>query len=70
MSKTTTAAYVASGTSMVIAGLTLQDWTLIVGIICTVTTCAVNWYFKRKKTQHEVELNQLLKAQINQKCTN
>ena len=51
MSKTTTAAYVASGTSMIIAGLTLQDWAFVVGIICTVTTCLVNWYFKRKKLE-------------------
>lgn len=65
MSKTTTAAY-ASGASMVIAGFTIQDWALAVGVVCTVTTCLVNWHYKRIKTRHEVEF---LKAQLNKKCT-
>lgn len=66
MSKTTAVAY-ASSASMVIAGFTVQDWALALGVVCTVTTCVVNWYYKRKKTNHEIEF---LKAQLNKNCVN
>lgn len=28
--------------------MTLQDWALLVGIILTIGTFAINWYYKRK----------------------
>ncbi|MGL9735959.1 MAG: HP1 family phage holin [Symbiopectobacterium sp.] len=34
-----------------VAGLTLRDWTIIVGMVCTIGTFAVNWYFRRKEYQ-------------------
>ena len=34
-----------------IAGMTLSDWAIIVGIACTITTCGVNWYYRRKERE-------------------
>ena len=34
-----------------IAGLTLSDWAIVVGIACTVITCGVNWYYRRKERE-------------------
>ena len=34
-----------------IAGLSLSDWAIIVGIACTVITCGVNWYSRRKERE-------------------
>ncbi|MEI9740428.1 phage holin [Enterobacter kobei] len=34
-----------------VAGLTLSDWAIIVGITCTIITCAVNWYYRRKERE-------------------
>lgn len=34
-----------------IAELTLSDWAIIVGITCTVITCGVNWYYRRKERE-------------------
>jgi hypothetical protein len=27
----------------------LNEWAVIIGILCTVVTCLVNWYYERKK---------------------
>ncbi|EJN5847209.1 phage holin family protein, partial [Salmonella enterica] len=29
--------------------LSLNDWAVIVGILCTVGTFGINWYYKRKE---------------------
>ncbi|HBT4315756.1 TPA: holin [Klebsiella aerogenes] len=34
-----------------LAGITLSDWAIIVGIACTILTCGVNWYYKRKERE-------------------
>lgn len=34
-----------------VAGLGLSDWAIIVGIACTVITCGVNWYYRRKERE-------------------
>nr|WP_227538777.1 HP1 family phage holin [Klebsiella variicola] len=34
-----------------ITGMTLSDWAIIVGIACTITTCGVNWYYRRKERE-------------------
>ncbi|MGX8939615.1 phage holin [Symbiopectobacterium sp. Eva_TO] len=50
-------AYAASTTESVwllankMAGLTLGDWAIIVGMVCTVGTFAINWYYRRKEYQ-------------------
>lgn len=31
------------------AVLSLDRWAVIIGILCTVVTCLVNWYYERKK---------------------
>lgn len=31
------------------AMLPLDKWAVIIGILCTVITCLVNWYYERKK---------------------
>ncbi|BBR58948.1 HP1 family phage holin [Klebsiella sp. WP4-W18-ESBL-05] len=31
------------------AMLSLDKWAVIIGILCTVITCLVNWYYERKK---------------------
>ena len=40
----------AVGISTAAAGLfTLEEWAIIIGIICTVGTFLVNWHYKRKE---------------------
>nr|WP_232012221.1 HP1 family phage holin [Cedecea lapagei] len=34
-----------------LAGLSLSDWAIIIGIACTVITCGVNWYYRRKERE-------------------
>ena len=51
MSTTSAAAY-GTGTGMIlIGGLSLSDWAIVIGIVCTVGTFAINWYYKRKEFQ-------------------
>ncbi|WP_440863700.1 HP1 family phage holin [Symbiopectobacterium purcellii] len=33
------------------AGLSLGDWAIIVGMVCTIGTFAINWYYRRKEYQ-------------------
>nr|WP_291973341.1 HP1 family phage holin [Candidatus Symbiopectobacterium sp.] len=33
------------------AGLTLGDWAIVVGMVCTIGTFAINWYYHRKEYQ-------------------
>lgn len=37
-----------------IAGMSLSDWAIIVGIACTVITCGVNWYYRRKEREDRI----------------
>lgn len=41
------AAYTSAG-GTVIAGLTLHDWAVVVGIIATIITAGLNWYYKQQ----------------------
>lgn len=51
MSTTSAAAY-GTGTGMIlIGGLSLSDWAIVIGIVCTIGTFAINWYYKRKEFQ-------------------
>ncbi|WP_163832294.1 HP1 family phage holin [Spartinivicinus ruber] len=49
------APYVASAAT-VIAGLTLKDWGVIIGIILTTTTVVVNWVYKHRQDKRETVL--------------
>ena len=40
-----------------IAGMSLSDWAIIVGIACTVITCGVNWYYRRKEREDRLNGN-------------
>ena len=41
------AAYTSAG-GTIVAGLSLNDWAMLVGIIATITTALLNWYYKQK----------------------
>lgn len=41
------AAYTSAGGTFV-AGLSLNEWAIIVGIAATVLTLCMNWYYKQK----------------------
>jgi hypothetical protein len=32
-----------------LGALSLNDWAIVIGIICTVGTFALNWYYKHKE---------------------
>lgn len=44
------AAYVSSG-GTVVAGYALSDWAIIVGIVATIISVAVNWYYRHQHLQ-------------------
>ena len=48
-------AYLASVGTAIFGGLTLQDVALGVGIITTLGTFAVNWYYKDREHDREEE---------------
>ena len=48
-------AYLASVGTAIFGGLTLQDVALWVGIITTMGTFAVNWYYKEREHDREEE---------------
>ncbi|NCB85931.1 MAG: holin [Gammaproteobacteria bacterium] len=29
--------------------LSLNEWAVVIGVLCTLITCYVNWYYERKK---------------------
>ncbi|MFP5942470.1 HP1 family phage holin [Salmonella sp. 741265062_PST] len=37
--------------------LSLNDWAVIVGILCTVGTFGINWYYKRKEREDRLNGN-------------
>lgn len=49
MSTTSAAAY-GTGTGMIlVGGMSLSDLAIIIGIVCTIGTFALNWYYKRQE---------------------
>ena len=48
-------AYLASVGTAIFGGMTLQDVALWVGIITTIGTFAVNWYYKEREHDREEE---------------
>lgn len=52
MDKFTNGATIGTGSTIAVFGaLSLNYWAIIVGIVCTVGTFALNWYYKRKEFQ-------------------
>ena len=50
MSTTSSAAAYGTGSGMIlVGGMSLSDWAIIIGIVCTIGTFAVNWYYKRQE---------------------
>ncbi|QLK88625.1 holin [Arsenophonus endosymbiont of Aphis craccivora] len=47
----------ASATTFLCGALSLSEWALVTGIICSVLTVGLNWYYRHKeycfKTKHE-----------------
>ncbi|SUB82011.1 Uncharacterised protein [Pragia fontium] len=43
--------YLFGGICTALGALSLNDWALIIGILSTAGTFAVNWYYKRKEFQ-------------------
>ena len=46
-------AYLTSVSTAIFGGVTLQDVALVVGIITTIGTFAVNWYYKDREHDRE-----------------
>lgn len=60
----TSASYTVSGATVVGGALSLSDIALVIGIIGTVATLVLTWYFKkrsdhREQIRHEIELKKL-----------
>ena len=53
------ASYVSSVLTALIGGLSLNDIAVIVGIVCTIGTFAVNWYYKHRENKREQERHNL-----------
>lgn len=58
MEKFTSGAAVGTGSTTALVGaMSLNDWAIIVGIICTIGTFALNWYYKRKEFNLKLQAN-------------
>lgn len=44
-------ASIASGGGTVVAGVTLNEWAILIGIAATIVTTLLNWYYKHKHFQ-------------------
>lgn len=60
----TSASYTVSGATVVGGALSLSDIALVIGIIGTIATLVLTWYFKkrsdhREQIRHEIELKKL-----------
>lgn len=54
MDKNTTAAsYVTSACTAIAGGITMQDFTMLVGITTALGTFFVNWYYKYKEDKRQ-----------------
>ncbi|MHA3258805.1 phage holin family protein [Yersinia pseudotuberculosis] len=45
------------GLTTTIGALSLNDWAMITGIVCTLGTFGVNWHYKRKEFQLREKAN-------------
>ena len=44
-------AYIWGFIAAIFGVMSLDQWAVLIGIICTIGTFAVNWYYKRKEFQ-------------------
>jgi len=51
---TTGSAYSWSFSTCMLGLFSLSDWALITGIVCTLLTCVVNWYYRHKEYRFRV----------------
>ena len=49
---TSNASYITSVCTAVAGGVTLQEFALVIGIVATIGTFLVNWYYKHKEFKH------------------
>ncbi|ACQ68086.1 holin [Candidatus Williamhamiltonella defendens] len=49
---TTGTAYGASATTFLCGALSLSEWALVTGIICSVLTVGLNWYYRHKEYRY------------------
>ncbi|WP_119712274.1 phage holin family protein [Arsenophonus endosymbiont of Aleurodicus floccissimus] len=52
---TTGTTYVASATTFLFGALSLSEWALITGIICSVLTVGLNWYYRHKEYRFKIK---------------
>lgn len=48
---TTSASSYGTGLASIVIGISnwgLNEWAVVIGIICTIGTFAINWYYKRQ----------------------
>ena len=58
MEKFTSGDAVGTGSTTALVGaMSLNDWAIIVGIICTIGTFALNWYYRRKEFNLKLQAN-------------
>lgn len=43
---------ISSTVVTIVGGLTLSEWLAVTGILVTLVTCGVNWYYKHKTFKH------------------
>lgn len=51
--KATAASYASSGGMFIVGGLTAQEWAIVLSILFTVATFAVNAYYRRQDAKHQ-----------------
>ena len=49
--------YWVGGLTTMCGVLSLNDWAIIIGIVCTIGTFGVNWYYKRKEREDRLNGN-------------
>ncbi|WP_181995195.1 phage holin family protein [Arsenophonus endosymbiont of Bemisia tabaci] len=52
---TTGTAYGTSATTLLCGALSLSEWALVTGIICSVLTVGLNWYYRHKEYRLKVK---------------
>lgn len=50
--------YWFGGITTMLGALSLNEWAVLIGIICTVGTFGVNWHYKRKEFQLREKANE------------
>ena len=51
-------------TAMVVGGIGLQDWLMIIGIVTTLGTFTINWYYQHKRSKVYVDRRSVNAIQV------